>query len=94
MKHPLRESARGQGCTVHLTACNRNPETVVLAHAPSLDKGWAVKGPDWWAAYACSSCHDLLDGRAPWEECCTKIEAWWWAVYRTQKIMHQEGLLT
>ncbi len=47
--------------------CNRNPETVVLCHSNALadGKGMGLKAPDTEAAFGCSSCHDVLDGRAP-----------------------------
>lgn len=60
----LRKSARGEECTIQLFPyCNQNTETTVLCHAPSEHKGFAIKSPDWWAAYGCSNCHDIVDGR-------------------------------
>ena len=60
----LTKAARGQDCTINLYPyCNENPETTVLAHAPSMDKGMGIKSPDWWAAFSCSDCHDIADGR-------------------------------
>ena len=60
----LRKSARGQTCTFRIPGvCNGDPETTVLCHAPHPEKGMGHKGPDWWAAYGCSSCHDEMDGR-------------------------------
>lgn len=57
-------SAKGQDCTLRFYGvCNYNPETTVFAHAPCVDKGMGFKSPDWWGMYACSSCHDLIDGR-------------------------------
>ena len=59
----LTQAARMQECTVHLYPyCNGNPETTVLAHAPSERKGWGIKSPDWWGADCCSACHSILDG--------------------------------
>lgn len=64
---PMRDSARGEQCTLQiLGACNQNPETTVLAHLPDESHGWARKADDVSACYACSSCHDIADGRAPW----------------------------
>lgn len=65
----LRDSARGQSCTLRLACCNHDPETTVLAHIRHF--GWAGTGqkpPDFLAVYACSACHDAFDGRAdgPW----------------------------
>lgn len=58
----LRQSARGQECTVKIAGiCNYDNATTVLAHLPCVDKGMGFKSPDWWAAFACSSCHSVLD---------------------------------
>jgi len=60
----LRDSARGQECTLRIPGtCNFNPETTVLAHIACGQKGMGLKSPDNMAVFACSSCHDLLDGR-------------------------------
>ena len=60
----LRKSARGQQCTLRLTGCNYNPETVVLAHIRNNQFcGVAMKPPDYMSCFACSSCHDTIDGR-------------------------------
>jgi hypothetical protein len=59
----LRLSARGQECLVRIPGvCNRNPETVVLAHLNG--GGMGMKTSDLHGAYCCSSCHDMLDGRS------------------------------
>lgn len=61
----LRDSARGQDCTLRLAGiCNHNPETTVLAHVPCGQRGVGLKGPDVIAVFACSACHDVLDGRS------------------------------
>jgi hypothetical protein len=60
----LRDSAKGQDCTVRIYGkCNHNPETTVLCHLPCGDKGMGIKSPDNMAVFACSACHDALDGR-------------------------------
>jgi len=60
----FRKSARLQDCAAIIPGiCNRNPETVVLCHAPHTEKGMGKKGPDTWAAFCCSACHDFLDLR-------------------------------
>ncbi len=64
MASNLTKAARGQECTIQVHPyCNSNPETVVFCHAPSDRKGWSIKSPDWWGAFGCSSCHDIIDGR-------------------------------
>ena len=58
----LRESARGQECLVRIPGvCNRNPETVVLAHLGG--GGMALKKRDIHGAFCCSACHDEIDRR-------------------------------
>lgn len=59
----LRDSARGQYCTLRLPGCNGNPETTVLAHVPCGMRGMGIKSPDNMAVFACSYCHDVIDGR-------------------------------
>lgn len=93
----LRKSARGKPCTLRLSGCSPGPENekVVLAHAPCPDLILAGKSPDWWAFYACHHCHDLADGRkatGPIDQLKMRGEVYR-AVYETQRIMHEEGLL-
>ena len=61
----LRKEARGRGCTVRLPGvCNFNSETVVLAHIRVAGvSGMGLKSPDLLGAWACSNCHDEIDGR-------------------------------
>jgi hypothetical protein len=64
----LRKSARGETCTLILPGiCNLNPETTVWAHSPFRGDGKSMgsKSHDFCGCYACSSCHDALDGRVP-----------------------------
>ena len=91
----LRKFARGQECTVQLHPyCNMNPETTVLAHAPSEDKGIGKKSPDYWGAHCCSDCHDIVDYRRrvdiPNEEI---YKAHIRGVYRTLKRAMEAGLI-
>lgn len=85
----LRESARGQECTLNFPCCNHNRETTVLAHLPSNVSGMGTKSDDWHAVFACSSCHDALDLR--------KAEDTYWfalnALWQTQRIWFDMGLL-
>ena len=64
---PIRRAARGQDCTLRLAVCNFDPETTVLCHSNFLadGKGMGLKAPDTAAAFGCSACHDVLDGRRP-----------------------------
>lgn len=59
----IRSAARGQYCTLRLSECNFNDETTVLAHLPNGFKGMGMKGFDTVAVFACSNCHDAIDGR-------------------------------
>ena len=61
----LRKEARGRGCTVRIPGvCNFNSETTVLAHIRIAGvSGMGLKSPDLLGAWACSACHDEVDGR-------------------------------
>ena len=60
----LREAARGMDCQVRLPGCNFDPATTCLAHYRLAGTcGTGMKPPDLLGAWACSSCHDLCDGR-------------------------------
>lgn len=62
----ITDSARGENCTVRLpSVCNHNPETVVFAHLNGVrfGHGTGQKVNDIHGAYACSDCHDAIDGR-------------------------------
>ena len=59
----IRESARGESCSLRFyQVCNDNPETTIFAHVGSAG-GMGLKCGDNFGVYACSSCHDLIDGR-------------------------------
>lgn len=59
----LRESARGMPCFINIpNVCNQNPETTVLCHLNG--GGMGTKKSDVFAAFGCSACHDVIDGRA------------------------------
>ena len=57
----IRSSARGEDCSLRLGQCSSN-ETVVLCHIGRL-RGMAIKCGDHFGVYACSNCHDVIDGR-------------------------------
>ena len=88
----LRDSARGQLCTLEIVGvCNHDPATVVLAHLQSEVKGAATKSDDWNACFACSACHTHLD-----EQWLPSGWASWYslrALQRTQKIWRDAGLI-
>lgn len=56
-------SARGEDCALRLIGiCNFNPETTVFAHIGKR-RGMSIKCADYFGVYACSDCHDAIDGR-------------------------------
>ena len=59
----IKDSARGESCALRFyQVCNDSNETVVFAHVGS-DGGMGIKCGDNFGVYACSGCHDLIDGR-------------------------------
>ena len=54
-----------------------------------------IKSPDWWGAYACSNCHDFLDGRAfsKFVDSTNKERYWLAGIYETQKKLRAKGPL-
>ena len=59
----IRDSARGESCTLRLLGCNFDSATTVFAHLPVNHRGMSIKTPDIFGCYACSFCHDVIDGR-------------------------------
>lgn len=95
---PIRRAARGQDCTLRLAVCNFDPDTTVLCHSNFLidGKGMGLKAPDTAAAFGCSACHDVLDGRRsrPADLSLAGLEvAFRAAVGRTHEILKAEGFL-
>lgn len=96
---PIRRAARGQDCTLQLPGiCNYACDTTVLCHSNFLKdgKGMGLKAPDTAAAFGCSSCHDVLDGRRPRPAgmSAADLEAAFYAgVARTHQILSKLGLL-
>lgn len=77
----LRVAAQGRECTIRIPLeCNHNPETTVLAHY-RMHTGMGQKPNDMQAAFACSRCHALVDGR----ETSDRYE------YMQLRLMHAEG---
>ena len=92
----LRKLAQGRDCQVRLqTVCNFNPETTVLAHYRLHGlSGIGMKSPDLFGAWACSDCHDAIDGRrrtvfSPSEIAQAHLEG----VIRTQHALILEGVI-
>ncbi len=97
----ITQSAAGEDCTLRIPGvCNFDPSTVVFCHAPSVDSGMRIKSPDWWGAYGCSDCHDVIDGRVKmvtlgFEEVDREElqRHWLPAIYETQKKLIAKDLI-
>lgn len=60
----IRDSARGEACTFQIPGyCNGDPATTVLCHIQFDGGVMGGKASDLSAAYGCSGCHDVIDGR-------------------------------
>lgn len=81
----LRKLAKGMDCQVRIPGiCNGNPETVVLAHYRLAGIcGMGIKPPDLLGAWACSACHDAVDGRVTRKD----VDCAW------DRLAHAEGCL-
>ena len=93
----LRKEARGRGCTVRIPGvCNFNSETTVLAHIRVAGvSGMGLKSPDLLGAWACSACHDEIDGRTH-KSGLSRDElrlAHYDGMARTIMQLHKEGLI-
>jgi hypothetical protein len=90
----IRKSAQGKDCTIRIPGvCNFNPETTVSAHV-GRKRGMGSKCHDIHTVYACSDCHDVIDGRVkhkftPEDIVVFKFDA----MEETQLIMLEEGLI-
>lgn len=96
---PARKSAKGEECTIRLPMiCNFDPATTVLCHSNELadGKGMGLKAPDTKAAYGCSACHDVVDGRAPRPDGLSyelMIACFQAGIEHTQRIFKRKGLV-
>ncbi len=88
----IRNSARGEDCSLRLGMCSSD-ETVILAHIGRI-RGMGIKCADHFAVYACSSCHDVIDGRAKSEFSKLELQAEKLrALEETQLKLIEKGLL-
>lgn len=88
----ITKSAKGEDCTLILGNCSGN-ETVVLCHI-GKNRGMGIKCSDHFAVYACSNCHDIIDGRAGWDVgYLSEAEVKLIALERTQQKLIDKGLL-
>jgi len=88
-------SANQELCNIRIpNYCNHNKETTVLAHKNGA--GWAAKASDIHGAYACSSCHDIIDGRVPKPQEFTEHEIllmFYEGIFRTQLLLIEKELI-
>jgi hypothetical protein len=57
----IRESARGEVCSLRVSNNCVDDETVIFAHLNSNYRGTGLKSPDLFGVYACQHCHTMLD---------------------------------
>ena len=63
MPNKIRESAKGEMCSLRLSPmCTDEYGAVVLCHIGKR-RGIAIKCTDNMAVYGCNHCHDIIDGR-------------------------------
>ena len=88
----IRQSARGEECTLLSAVCNRDPETTVFCHIRLPGDGMGMKPPDFFGFYGCSACHavqeddDFTTGAFGFEDVLI-------ALRRTQERLAAKGLL-
>ena len=103
-KNFLRDTARGRPCMVRIAReCGyhgcASEETTVLAHITGMGlRGVGMKGNDLLGAWACDTCHGILDHRinVPLEYMVTNEQLALWhhqGVARTIACLIQEGVL-
>jgi hypothetical protein len=89
----IRNSARGQECQVRIPGvCNHNSETVILAHV-GKGAGMGQKCDDIHATYACSNCHDTIDGRSTRGSASELMIYAYEGMVRTQKLLLDQELI-
>lgn len=93
----LRNSARGEECTINAPMCNGDRDTTVLCHFQFEGGVMGGKESDLSAGYGCSACHDYVDRRAKWGgELISQADYFFYcgrSVIRTHKRMHETGVL-
>lgn len=87
----LREAARGRPCVL----CDIEDGTTVAAHSNALEhgRGYGHKAPDFYTAFLCVRCHDLVDGRAGKLSKDEKRDMWMRAWVKTVAVWFNEGIV-
>lgn len=97
MTDAITKSARGEDCQIRLPGvCNFNPETTVWAHAngSAAGKGIGMKSESLLGTYACSACHDVVDGRTRVSRSDPAVKlAFWEGHARSLRILIEKGIL-
>lgn len=57
----IRDSARGEDCSLRVSPNCQDGETVIFAHLNSNYRGIGIKSPDLFGVYCCYQCHLMLD---------------------------------
>jgi hypothetical protein len=94
----IRESAKGEGCTVRIPGCPSDPLQTIWSHyrGSAGGKGGAIKASDVCGCYACTYCDSVYDGQHPRPDGMTKEAvdlAWHEGHIRSLVRLHQKGLL-
>lgn len=95
-QNKITKSARGEQCQVRWSGiCNWNPQTVVLAHLPDGSGSGKMGGKsnDLCSVYACSDCHDAIDGRRHVEDKKLFMLAVYEGHMRTLRLIQEKGLI-
>lgn len=73
----------------------RSEGTTVAAHSNALEHGRGAyhKAPDYFVAYVCQRCHDLIDGRNGGLSQEEKRELWLRAFVRTVALWFERGVV-
>lgn len=86
----LLKGANGEPCVL----C-QSVGTTVAAHSNSQEhgRGMGHKAPDYYVAYVCQRCHDLIDGRSGGLSKDEKRELWLRAFVRTVSLWFERGIV-
>lgn len=84
----IRQSAKGEKCTIRNSIQCAFEDTVVFAHLNTKFKGMGNKSPDLFGVYACSHCHTELDKSN------VRYEDQLRALTETQMRLYEKGLIT
>lgn len=93
----FRKLARNRECQIRVPShCSGDLSKVVLCHYRLVGlSGMGIKSPDWCAAYGCFNCHQIVDGQKGSEYTVAERKLMLAeGVFRTQKILIDEGKLT